>query len=428
MGLSVWPAPEDSGIVGPTGATGPQGPKGDTGAAGATGPTGPQGATGPQGPKGDTGAQGVQGLKGDKGDKGDTGAQGVQGPAGPAGPQGPKGDPGSVDTVNGKAGPAVTLAAGDVGAINAVGNTTVNAYLRGNGSAAPLNVFGNSTDDTRLAVLASGNWYSNALGNTAYNMGVGDTTTDFAGGKFVLAMKNATVPPAANPVGGVVVYAHGDTLKIRQPDGQTITVGAGGGAKNTWTPQSLGFQAWSADPATVAAPTIGRTTTVGRTFFAGINITEPTTVSKVVVLAAGWAGSATVPAARFFAGIYDSTGKRVAYSGTTALSNIPAAGQTTGTPNAVKNSHAGAAVFPLTGSVTLQPGRYWASWQMSAGSPTDFYYFHVQNEAGTNPSIFNLLPTAFIRNAYIEGLSGVPASITTANMLVNHDQIIMALA
>ncbi|WP_236246730.1 hypothetical protein [Streptomyces sp. CC210A] len=51
MGLSIYPAPEDAGVVGPTGATGPQGPKGDTGSKGAAGPagaTGPRGAPGSQ--------------------------------------------------------------------------------------------------------------------------------------------------------------------------------------------------------------------------------------------------------------------------------------------------------------------------------------------------------------------------------------------
>jgi hypothetical protein len=297
-----------------------------------------------------------------------------------------------VNTVNGKTGPDITLAAGDLGAISATGNTTVNAYLRGNGSAAPLNVYGNNTDDRRFAVLSSGNWYSNALGNTAYNMGIGDTLTQFGGGTFVLGIRNANVVPTTTPTNGAIVYAEGGKVKVLQTDGQVVTVGASGGAKNTWTPQALGFRAWSVDPATVANPKNWNATSGGiikaasiqRMYLAGMNITEPTTVSKVVMFARGWGGSSLVPNARFMAGIYDSTGKRLVHTGDTALSNVPAAGQQAGTPGDAKNNHIGAVPFSLTASYTLQPGLYWAAFLMPAGGSTDFYYMHIENESPSN--------------------------------------------
>ncbi|MCS0601094.1 hypothetical protein NX794_07595 [Streptomyces sp. LP11] len=68
MGLTVWPAPEDSGIVGPTGAEGPQGPqgpKGDKGAAGATGAAGAPGAAGGQVLHGTAAPTASQGKDGD---------------------------------------------------------------------------------------------------------------------------------------------------------------------------------------------------------------------------------------------------------------------------------------------------------------------------------------------------------------------------
>ncbi|MFB8020055.1 hypothetical protein ACFC36_16015 [Streptomyces rubiginosohelvolus] len=46
MGLTVWPAPEDKGVVGPTGAAGPAGPAGSTGPAGPAGPRGETGVAG----------------------------------------------------------------------------------------------------------------------------------------------------------------------------------------------------------------------------------------------------------------------------------------------------------------------------------------------------------------------------------------------
>ncbi|MFB8350986.1 hypothetical protein [Streptomyces niveus] len=359
-----------------------------------------------------------------------------------------------MQSVNGKSAASITLTAADVNAMPTSGgaftgdfslNGSAGAYRQwsldvagvkrwtfqkddapepGDGSGSNFRVSSRNDDGTFRSTLIYGDRGTGqvAIGTT---IPLGNARSTTAG---AVAVKDVSTDPAAAS-GGAYFYSKSGKAFVRQGDGTVLQLDSlTAGPKNTWTPQALGFQAWSVDPASVAAPTLGRAVTIGRTYYAGIYITEPTTVGKVVVLAAGWAGSATIPAARFFTGIYNEAGARVAHSGTTALSNIEAAGQTSGTPTSVKNSHAGAIAFPLSTAVTLQPGRYWASWQMSAGQATDLYYFHVQNESGTNPSIFNLLPTAFVRNAYIEGLSGVPTSINKANMLVNHDQMIMALA
>jgi hypothetical protein len=313
--------------------------------------------------------------------------------------------------------------------------------------------------------------------STLPNLRLGSTSTGFAGGSgSVIAMANATTVPNSTPT-GAVVYVEGGVLKVRQLDQSVVTVqnppvtsvntktgdvsltatdvsaiptsqkaAASGVAsldsstrlpaaqtptvmpRNVWGPQALGFASWSVDPATVATPTVGRSITIGRTYYAGVYITEPTAVSKVFVFAAGWAGSTAVPAARFFAGIYDESGTRVAYTGATALSSVGAAGQTTGSPTAQVNQHTGAVPLPLTASYTMQPGRYWLAFQMSAGTATDFYYYYMQNEATGNTSIFHNLATAFVRNAYISGLTGMPSSITKTDFVLNHDQMIMAVA
>ncbi|MEU9231211.1 hypothetical protein [Streptomyces subrutilus] len=141
----------------------------------------------------------------------------IRGPQGIQGIQGPKGDPGlgNVNSVNTKLGPDVVLNAADVGALALNGTTSnVVATFRGNGTNAPLNVYGDGTNATRFTVLKDGSWYSNAPANTAYNMGVGDTTTDFGGGNFVLAIKNANTVPATNPTNGVVLYSEAQTLKV----------------------------------------------------------------------------------------------------------------------------------------------------------------------------------------------------------------------
>jgi hypothetical protein len=386
---------------------------------------------------------------------------------------------GAVSSVNGKTG-VVDLSASDVGALPTAGGTVTGPTTIQPTTGHPLTAYGSTDPATYFRVTDQGHPYSNSTRATFYNMGVGDTGTPFGGGKFVLGIKNANVLPTSDPVGGVIAYSEAGVLKVRQSDGTIVTVAnnptipvtsvntktgavsltaadvsaiptsqkaAASGvasldsttrlpiaqipavvAKNEWTPQALGFQAWSVDPATLATPTVGRTITIGRTFLAGFNITEPTTVSKLFVFAAGWAGSTAVPAARFFAGLYDESGARLATTGTTALSSVAAAGQTTGSPTVQQSSHAGAVPFPFTGSVTLQPGRYWGAFQMSAGTTTDFYYFYAQNEASTNTSIFHNLSTAFVRNAYLNGLSGMPSTVTKADFQLNHDQMIMAIA
>ncbi|MGW4158692.1 hypothetical protein [Streptomyces sp. NPDC004788] len=551
MGLSVWPAPEDSGVVGPTGATGPQGPKGDIGAIGPKGDTGSTGSTGAPGsqlltgtaaPNSGTGVDGdmyvqddtrtylgvtsttltfwkktagtwtkvgnnVGGskwyvnnastsstdtkpgdmlLRIDTGDIWQRGAsgwgtsignlKGAKGDTGATGPQGPKGDPGSVDTVNGKAGPAVTLTATDVNALPLAGGTlTGHTEIRPTTGHA-LTAYGSSDASTFFRVTDAGHPYSNSLRSTFYNVGVGDTTTPFGGGVRVLGLQNASTVPTTNPANGVVAYAEGGVMKVRQSDGTIVTVGGGGvssvngktgavtltaadvsalasttrgaangvasldltskipiaqipnAARNAWTPQALGFQAWSVDPAAVANPTTLKAAVIQRLYFAGINITEPTPVSKVVVHARGWGGSTLIPAARFMAGIYSEAGSRVAWTGSTALSNVQAAGQETGTPTDAKDNHIGAVPLNLTATTTLQPGRYWAAFLMTAGAATDFYYMHIQNEAPSNPSNFHLLGTAFMRAGYLASQTTLPASITPSSMKLDLDPMILALA
>ncbi|MFJ7414632.1 collagen-like protein [Streptomyces sp. NPDC098077] len=420
MGLSVWPAPEDSGVVGPTGATGPKGDTGATGAKGATGSTGP---------------------------KGDTGPVGATGATGPAGPQGPKGDPGTVEN-------AVPIKGTVTGA---------NIYLKGDGTSAPLNVYGNNVDDKRIAVLKSGSIYSNADANTLYSVGVGDTGTDFAGGSYVLAMKNAATLPSAspsngvvaysqggvfkikqadgstvvpadalpkdggtvtgpvdlrptsgngftaygstapstyfrvtadghpysnseratfynigvgdtstpfgggvrvlgmqnastvpttNPPNGVVAYAQGGVMKVRQSDGQVITVGSQPDPPSGWEPEDLGLKAWAGDPATCRSGFRDGTTGKGR--MSAIVVHQTTTVSKIVWHFLGYAGGMKTGS---WAGIYNTSGTLVRGTGDLGTSAYEPAEQ--------HGVGGGCSTSNLTSSVTLAPGVYYVAWRFN---------------------------------------------------------------
>ncbi|MGW7434729.1 hypothetical protein [Streptomyces sp. NPDC054849] len=312
-------------------------------------------------------------------------------------------------------------------------------------SGHPLTAYGSSDASTYFRVTDAGHPYSNSTRATFYNVGVGDTTSPFGGGVRVLGMQNASTVPSTNPSNGVVAYAEGGEMKVRQGDGRIVNVG--GGTRNSWTPQSLGFQAWSHDPATipnafdwkayidsngVTQRNALKAAVIGRMYLAGINITEPTTVSKVVVFARGWGGSTILPNTRFFAGIYNEAGSRVAWTGSTALGGtanpVPGAGQEPGTPTDITDNHTGAVPFNLTASYVMQPGRYWAAFLVSAGSATDFYYHFVENWAVSAPANFHLLGTAFMRAAHLNSQTSLPASFTKTSVLTSHDPIVMALA
>ncbi|WP_461005534.1 hypothetical protein [Streptomyces capparidis] len=468
------------------------GPKGDTGPIGATGATGPQGppgadsvVPGPQGPKGDTGPEGAPGPMGPQGPKGDPGngsVNSVNGDLGPeimldaadvgAIPAADKGaaggvaaldgsgkvpatqlpvmaDPNAVTSVNGKPGPTVTLAAADVGAMAGSDGRTVGS-LSLDGSAStyrPIRLQSGGIDRWQVQLDGTAESGSDAGSNIRISARRDDgsdagialflrrsdrrsafgTTSPLGGAQVTAAgavgMIDIPTDPANGP-GGVQLYSKSGVPHFKRGDGTAFPVSPAG--RNAWTPQALGFQAWSVDPASVANPTTLKAAVVGRIYLCGMHITEPTPVSHVVIMARGWAGSTAIPAARFYAGIYNEAGSRVATSG--LVSSLPAAGQLSGSAAGMRDNHIGAVPVPLTTSPTLQPGRYWSAFLMSAGGASDFYYMHIQNEAPSNPGNF-FLGAAFQRHWCISsGQTSLPTSVNQSTGEVGLDPAIMALA
>ncbi|MFE9317824.1 hypothetical protein ACFYNV_22395 [Streptomyces albidoflavus] len=396
--------PGEQGPPGPPGDPGPQGDPGLQGPAGERGPAGEQGEPGPagergpeglQGPAGDPGPEGAQGPKGDKGDPGEPGPAGDPGTPGADGEQGPKGDPGEpgADGAEGPQGPK-----GDQG---------------DPGPQPPLGAAGAGAD---IALRSTDPTTTNARTPTPHA-----ATHATGGGDPLTPAQIGALAATARGTANGVASLEADT---RLPAAQAPAASP----RNTWTPQALGFQAWSVDPAHVSNPTTMKAVVVGRTYMCGINITESTQVNRVAIMARGWAGSTAVPAARFFAGIYREDGTRAAWSGSTALSSVPAAGQITGSAPGMRNNHIGAVALPLTATATLAPGRYWAAFLMSAGAATDMYYMHIQNEAPSNPGNF-FLGTAFQRHWCISsGQTTLPSTVDQSIGEVGLDPAIMALA
>lgn len=109
--------PGQNGLPGLPGQDGRDGINGEPGAPGLQGPAGPQGLVGPQGPRGERGLLGPRGPKGDRGMRGEPGPPGAAGQEGARGAEswsGWGGGGGTIKTINGDAGPHITLDTSDI--------------------------------------------------------------------------------------------------------------------------------------------------------------------------------------------------------------------------------------------------------------------------------------------------------------------------
>ncbi|MFF4523459.1 hypothetical protein [Streptomyces bluensis] len=372
------------------------------------------------------------GPQGAKGDTGATGPRGATGPQGPQGPQGPAGAPGVVQSVNGKSAAAVVLAAADVGAIPATAAGTANgvAQLDASGKvpAAQLPATSGGGVRTVNGVTPDG---SGNVTLTAANVSAIPAADEGAANGVATLGADGILTSAQRPnytaaqVGALATTARGAASGVASLDATTripIAQMPTAVAKNTWTPQALGFQAWSCDPYGVANPA-AKYLTPQRLYLTGINITESTTVTKAVMFARGYGGVTTN---RYMAGIYREDGTRVVASSPVALTM---AGQETGALPGMVSNHIGA--VPLSfASTTLAPGRYWVAWLMTVGGTADFSFFHVQNEAPVATANFFMTTTPFPRAWYITAQSTLPTTVspTAATALADHDIPIVALA
>lgn len=398
---------------------GPQGAKGDTGQTGAAGADAytvavAAGYTG-------TRAQwlaslvGPQGVKGDRGDQGQAGAPGV------------------VQSVNGISTAAVVL---DAAAVNAVPDTAPGAangvaqldatgkvpaaqLPAGNSGGAVSTVAGKSPDGSGNVALVAADVGAVASTEKGAASGVATLGTD-----GILATGQRPTYTAAQ-VGALATTARGAANGVASLDSTgriPVAQAPATAPRNAWTPQALGFAAWSLDPGGVANPA-AKYLTPQRLYLTGFNITESTAVGRAVMFARGYGGVTTN---RYMAGIYREDGTRVVASSAVALTM---AGQETGALPAAASNHIGAVPLSFT-STTLTPGRYWVAWLMTVGGTADFAFFHVQNEAPVSAANFYMPTTPFPRAWYIAAQSTLPTTVspTAATALADHDIPIMALA
>jgi hypothetical protein len=367
-------------------------------------------------------------LKGNlKGATGATGATGAAGAAGATGATGAAGAPGVIQSVNGKSAASITLVPSDIGAIATADKGVASgvASLGADGKVpsgqlpATSNAVTSVNTKTGAVVLVPSD--IGAVATTALGATSGVATLDGTG-KLTSAQKptytaaevSAIATTAKGAASGVAELDSGSRLPISRVP--TVV------AKNSWTPQALGFQAWSCDPGGVANPAT-KYLTPQRLYLTGFNITEPTTVTNVVLFARGYGGVGTN---RYMAGIYKEDGTRVVASAAVALTM---AGQEAGALPGMATGHIGAVPLAIT-STTLQPGRYWVAWVLTVGGTADFAFYHVQNEAPVSTANFYMPSSPFPRAWYLAAQSTLPTTVspTNAAALADHDIPIVALA
>ncbi|MEU8133230.1 hypothetical protein [Streptodolium elevatio] len=193
-----------------------------------------------------------------------------------------------------------------------------------------------------------------------------------------------------------------------------------------WGPTSLGFLAWSADPATVPANAGMQAAVPGRMYLAGINVGYQMEIGSIGVLAGAWAGSTVVPDARFFAGVYSEDGTRVAWTGMTPVGDLPP----------LSNPGGDRVLFETDLFADLGIGRYWVAFLMAAGQEGDFQYIPSSpfDFNGFNPPFGHIpvggpgVPEPFLRAGYLPTLqTTLPETITPSEIVRNPAPILMSV-
>ncbi|MGW8953506.1 hypothetical protein [Streptomyces sp. NPDC055709] len=315
---------------------------------------------------------------------------------------------GAVDSVNGQTG-IVTLDAADIGAFPATGGTLSGKLTQVADGVNNLVEWKSPGGTIATRIGANGNFVAEGTFYSKSGMQLGSTNFDLGGGYGgIIGMDNAATVPTTNPTGGIIVYAEGGVLKVRQEDGTIVTasnrlvdsVNGQTGAVNItldalggvdwadrgvangvasldsttkvpiaqlpdpsvpsgFTPESMGLKAWAADPATTMSGFDYPGVAKGR--MAAVYINRTMSVSKIAWHIFGYAGGLLSGS---WAGIYNTSGTLMRATGDMSTASYEPAEQH-GVGGAVSTSN-------LTSAVTLSPGVYYVIWRMNyTASPVD---------------------------------------------------------
>jgi hypothetical protein len=246
---------------------------------------------------------------------------------------------------------------------------------------------GTNTRDTNLRRSAAGVLSTDQTFSAATGLQVGAVTPDFGGGVGVLGLKNAAAVPTSNPTNGVIPYAENGVMKVRQSDG---TVGVVQPPSNTFGPADHGMVAWTMDPGVTSAN--GTTLSQGFIYMLQVVLRQSVTISKINVVLG--AAGATLTANQCLAGLYDSSGNRVAIS----------ADQST-TWNTAGNK-----TMNLTSSYTAAPGKYYVALLFNGTTSPTFACGSTLGAAFT-PGNANLSAGSYRWCRSASGQTTLPASV-----------------
>ncbi|AKY03630.1 hypothetical protein SEA_IZZY_23 [Streptomyces phage Izzy] len=398
-------------------------------------------------------------LKGPKGDTGDTG---------PMGPQGPAGD-GSVNTVNGIPGPDPVLDASDVGAMPTTGGQftgdvsfsgVAGSYRQFSLDVAGVKRWTFQKDDVAEDGLGAGSNFRLSSRNDDgtfkstimfADRGTGQvaigTTTPYSNTKLSLpgavGMKDIGTDPTTAS-GGAAIYSKSGIAYIKQGDGTVFSLGeavdlsqkgvANGvatldsGTKvpiaqlpdpsvpSGFTPESMGLKAWAGDPDYCASGF--SYTGVGTGRMTAVYVNRTMTVSKIVWHVFGYAGGLLSGS---WAGIYNTSGTRVAYTGDQSTATYE--------PGEQHDTGGGWSSSNLTSSVSLAPGVYYVLWRWNyTASPVDGPALARFESASTCQSLMGMSNNIWRHASYTTSSTTAPASITVGNFQRDPIRFWVALA
>lgn len=413
----------------------------------------------------------LRGPKGDKGDPGPTGATGA---------------PGIVQSVNGKSAADIVLAAADVGAVaNNGGYSRTDGTLHVVYAGTSADVFKASNADQSAYTAVNKN--AELVSNTAAkvkNLTVGSVTNYGAGDDGILAVANAAAVPSSSHPSGALLYAEGGALKVRQSDGTTFTVGAGGtGAVAsvngktgavvlnaadvsaeaagtavllTGTQTIAGSKTFSSVPSSSAAPTADnhlarksyvdalgggewRASDFGLLTWAfdpavghsaplypgsgPIRVTAVYLRSAASVTKIVWhfGGYAGGLTTGSWAALYNSAGTRVAQTADLSTSGAE--------PAEVHNAGGATVSVPLTAAYSAVAGLYYVAWRYQYNTSTGDgpMMLVAESSFGSPPNVFGLT-TVRRFGSYPTGAATAPASLTLSSMENGSNRFWAALA
>ncbi|NJP74891.1 hypothetical protein [Streptomyces sp. C1-2] len=313
------------------------------------------------------------------------------------------GGSGAVESVNGMTG-AVELLAEDVGAVAASSVGVANGVA--------------SLDETGLVPVEQLPAASAAV--TSVNGQTGAVVLD-AEDVGAVATGAAVLLTGAQTVGGVKTFSSVPVGPSSDPTTANQLARKGyvdaAAFAGDWSPQDHGLLAWAFDPAVGMSTGIFPGTNGIRV--TAVRLRSPATIGRVVWFATGYAGGLQTGS---WAGLYDSSGARVAMTGDMSTATYEPAEQ--------HASGGGTISSPLTSAYAASAGVYYIAWRMIYNTTTGDgpLLLAAESSAGAPPNVFGYSPVKRFGVYSSSSATSPPSSLTLGSMENGANRFWAALA